>query len=124
MADKTRQINVSTVLEVETNSVWGKHEQYIILARKVASGKHGKLLEKDASKLADAAEAVHYGLTDISRVGGFANAIFESSKPSVKVSCFCYADCKLHQLLLYVKEGKELPATAICLYHSIATGNR
>ena len=124
MANKTQQITVSTVLEVETRSQWGKHTQHVMLERKVTSGKQGKLLAKDASKIADAAEAARYGLTDISRAGVFADAIFAASKPSVKISCFCYADCTLHQLMRYVKEGKELPASAVCIYHSIATGNR
>lgn len=124
MADKTQQINVSTVLEVETSSPWGKHTQHIVLERKVTSGKHGKLLEKDVRKLANAAEASRQGLTAISRAGRFVDAIFEYSKPTVKISCFCYANCKLHDLMLYVKEGKELPAEADCIYHSIATGDR
>lgn len=124
MADKMQQITVSTVLEVETSSPWGKHTQHVMLERKVTSGKRGKLLTKDVAKIADAAEAARCGLTAISRAGVFADAAFAASKPSVKISCFCYADCTLHQLMLYVKEGKELPAAAVCIYHSTATGNR
>lgn len=124
MANKTRQITISTVLEMETSSPWGTHTQHIMLERKVAAGKHGKLLAKDAAKLADAAEAAREGLTTISRAGVFADAVFDKSKPNVKINCFCYADCTLHDLMLYVKEGKDVPAEAICLYHSIATGNR
>ena len=123
MADKTRRINICTLLVLKTTNHWGTHEQHIVLERTISSGKHGKLLAKDANTLANVAEQLRGGLTAASRAGEFSRFL-PANQPKVVIYCYCYADCTSHQMMLHARENKNLPAAAVCIYHSIATGNR
>lgn len=120
MANKTRDILVSTRIDVTTTGLGCTGTQTIQMARLVKSGKHGKLLVATARELAHATGEIVSQLGRISRSGAFPRL---SEQPTVRVAGWCYADCSLHQLALCLSEDKDLPEEADCIYHGIATGN-
>ena len=100
--------------------------QVIILSRWVKISKHHKLFAKEERKLIAAAEGVANGLVAISRAGSISELCTDDDKRNdlqVRIETLCYANCSAHQLWLYLREDKELPAEAICLMHRVATGN-